>query len=74
LMFLSHFVEQLRGPGIPFPTKSEAMTMLRELLEVGKITPVIDNAYPLRDVREAFRHMVEDETRGKVILIPAEAT
>jgi NADPH:quinone reductase-like Zn-dependent oxidoreductase len=73
LIFLSSFVEQLRDPGIPFPTKSEAMTRLRELLEAGKITPVIDSAYPLREVREAFRHMVEDETRGKVILIPAEA-
>jgi NADPH:quinone reductase-like Zn-dependent oxidoreductase len=42
--------------------------MLRELLEAGKITPIIDSAYPLSETREAFRHMIEDETRGKVII------
>jgi NADPH:quinone reductase-like Zn-dependent oxidoreductase len=73
LMFLSRFVKQLRGPGIPLPTKREAMTVLRELLDSGKITPIVDSTYPLSEVHEAFRHMMEDETKGKVILIPAEA-
>jgi NADPH:quinone reductase-like Zn-dependent oxidoreductase len=72
-MVLSRFVKQLRGPGIPMPTKREGMAVLRELLEAGKITPIIDSTYPLGDVREAFRHMMEDETKGKVILTPAEA-
>jgi NADPH:quinone reductase-like Zn-dependent oxidoreductase len=73
LMILSRFVKQLRGPGIPMPTKREAMAVLRELLEAGKITPIIDSTYPLSEVREAFRHMMEDETQGKVILTPTEA-
>jgi NADPH:quinone reductase-like Zn-dependent oxidoreductase len=73
LVFLSRFVKQLRGPGVPMPTKRQAMAVLRELLAAGKITPVIDGTYPLSGVREAFRHMMEDETRGKVILTPAEA-
>lgn len=73
LMILSRFVEQLRGPGIPFLTKREAMVVLRDLLEAGKITPVIDSTYPLDEAREAFRHMMEDETRGKVILTPGGA-
>ncbi len=73
LIFLSRFVTQLRGPGISMPTKKEAMTVLREFLETGKITPVIDSTYPLSQVREAFRHMIEDETKGKVILTPAAA-
>ena len=72
LIFLSRFVTQLRGPGIPMPSKREAMAVLRELLEAGKVTPVIDSTYPLSEVREAFRHMMEDETRGKVILTPAD--
>ncbi len=73
LMVLSRFVKQLRGPGLPMPTKKEAIAVLRELLESGKITPVIDSTFHLSEVREAFRHMVEDETRGKVIITPAEA-
>jgi NADPH:quinone reductase-like Zn-dependent oxidoreductase len=72
-MFLSRFVKQLRGPGVPFPTKSGAIAALRELLAAGKITPVIDSTYPFSEVRAAFRHLMEDETRGKVILTPCEA-
>lgn len=72
LIVLSRFVKQLRGPGLPFPTKKEAIAVLRDLLEAGKITPVIDSTYPLGEVREAFRHMIEDETRGKVILTPVQ--
>lgn len=70
LMLLSRFVRQLRGPGTPLPTKKEAVATLRELLEAGKITPVIDSTYDLSEVREAFRRMIEDETHGKVILTP----
>jgi NADPH:quinone reductase-like Zn-dependent oxidoreductase len=68
LIFLSRFVKQLRGPGFPMPTKKDAMAILRELLEVGKITPIIDSTYPLSQAREALRHMIEDEIQGKVII------
>ena len=47
--------------------------VLRELLEAGKITPVIDSTYPLSETRKSFRHMIEDETRGKVIVTVEEA-
>ena len=68
LVFLSRFVKQLRGPRIPLPTKKDTTVVLRELLEAGKITPVIDTTYPLGEFRAALRHMIEDDTRGKVIL------
>lgn len=68
LIVLARFVKQLRGPGFPMPTKKEAMAILRELLEAGKITPVIDSTYHLSEAREALRHMIEGETRGKVII------
>ncbi len=68
LMFLSRFVKQLRGPSVPLPNKKEVMAILTELLEAGKITPVIDSTYPLSEAREAFRHMIEDELQGKVII------
>lgn len=70
LAALSLFVKALRGPGLPMPTKKEAMASLRKLLEAEKITPIIDSTFPLSEVREAFRHIIEDETRGKVVIIP----
>lgn len=70
LMFLSRFVKQLGGPRLPMPTRKEAMAILRELLAAGKITPIIDSTYPLSKVREALRHMSEDEIQGKVIITP----
>ncbi|HSL20326.1 MAG TPA: NAD(P)-dependent alcohol dehydrogenase [Vicinamibacterales bacterium] len=72
LMVLARFVRQLRGTGVPMPAKKEAMAVLRELLQAGKITPIIDSTYTLSQAREAFRHMIEDETCGKVILIAEE--
>ena len=72
LMVLSRFVKQLRGPGVPTPTKKEAIAVLRELLETRKVTPIIDSTYLLSEVREAFRHMMEDELQGKVIIVPAQ--
>lgn len=71
LMVLSRFARQLRGPGLPMPTKKESMAVLRELLETRKITPMIDSTFHLGEVREGFRHMIEDEIQGKVILLPA---
>jgi NADPH:quinone reductase-like Zn-dependent oxidoreductase len=49
------------------------MAVVRELLEAGKITPVIDSTYHLNEAREAFRHMIEDEIQGKVIITATEA-
>jgi len=41
---------------------------LRELLEAGELTPVIDRTYPLGDVPEAMRQIVEGHTRGKLVI------
>ncbi len=68
LMFLSRFVKQLRGPGLPLPTRKDAIAVLRAFLEAGTITPIIDSTYPLGEAREALRHMIEDELHGKVII------
>jgi len=71
LVVLSFFVRQLRGPGVPMLTKSEAIAEIAGLLERGGITPVIDSTYPLSETREALRHMVQDDLRGKVIVAPS---
>jgi NADPH:quinone reductase-like Zn-dependent oxidoreductase len=70
LIFMSRFVRQLRGTGLPAPSRQETLNMLKELLASGKITPIIDSTYPLSQVGEALRHMIEDGPRGKVIITP----
>ena len=44
------------------------LAVLRELLETGKVTPVIDRTYPLGEVAEAIRYLEEGHARGKVAI------
>ena len=41
---------------------------MKELLEIGKVTPVIDRRYPLSEVAEALRYLEEGHARGKVVI------
>ena len=44
------------------------LDVLRELLQAGKITPVIDRRYPLADTAAALRYLELGHARGKVII------
>lgn len=46
----------------------EDLVALKELIEAGKVTPVIDRHYPLREVPEAIRYVGEGHPRGKVVI------
>ena len=46
----------------------EHFDALRELIEAGKVTPVIDRTYPLSEAPEAIRHLEEGHPRGKVVI------
>ena len=50
----------------PFKTKDVAF--LTDLIETGKITPVIDRTYPLSEVPEALRYQEEGRARGKIVI------
>jgi NADPH:quinone reductase-like Zn-dependent oxidoreductase len=52
--------------------KQKDLVSLRELLEAGKITPVIDIRYPLHETAEAIRYLEEKHARGKVIITVEE--
>ena len=44
------------------------MLVLRELLESGKVTSVIDRRYELGEIGDALRYLGEGHARGKVVL------
>ena len=44
------------------------MDQLAKLLQEGKIFPVIDRCYPLREIVPAFRHVMENHAQGKVVV------
>jgi NADPH:quinone reductase-like Zn-dependent oxidoreductase len=44
------------------------LAYLKELLEAGKIAPVIEKSYPLSEVPAAIRYLVEGHARGKIVV------
>jgi len=46
----------------------EDLVFLGELLETGKIVPVIDRSYPLNEVAEAIRYIEDIHAQGKVVI------
>ncbi len=44
------------------------MEVLRELLEAGKVTPVIDRRYELSDIADALRYMGEGHAQAKIVI------
>jgi NADPH:quinone reductase-like Zn-dependent oxidoreductase len=63
----SPFVSQLlpfRGVKDP----GDRLVVLKELIEAGKISPVIDRTFPLSEVPEAIQYLETGQARGKVII------
>jgi len=44
------------------------LVFLKDLLETGKVVPVIDRRYPLSAVAEALRYLEEGHAQGKVVI------
>src|SRR5215203_1810182 len=64
---LSPFVGQKLGTFVSTPNH-EDLLVLKELIESGKVTPVIDRTYPLAEVPDAIRYLEEGHARGKVVI------
>ena len=62
--------KKLKNMGIAKPSQKDLLAM-KELLEAGKVTPVIDRSYPLSEVPAAFRYLGEGHARGKVVVAVA---
>ncbi len=46
----------------------EDLLFITELLETGKVVPVIDRRYPLSETAEAIRYLEKGHARGKVVI------
>ncbi len=43
---------------------------LTELIETGRLAPIIENTYPLHEMPDAMRHLVAGRARGKLVITP----
>jgi NADPH:quinone reductase-like Zn-dependent oxidoreductase len=64
---LSRFVSQNFTSFIA-KLKEEDLIFLRDLIQAGKVTPVIDRQYQLHEVPEAIRYLEQGHARGKVVI------
>jgi NADPH:quinone reductase-like Zn-dependent oxidoreductase len=54
--------------GLSSTVRGEDLQVLCELAEAGKVTPAVDQTYPLGEVPEAIRHLREGRARGKLVV------
>lgn len=69
-VMLSPFVRQsLRAPFLDhLKGHNDDLLSLVQLVDAGKVTPVIDSIYPLDEVPSAMWHLREGHARGKVVV------
>lgn len=66
-LLLSRFVSQNLSMFLAKPNSND-MRIIGELIETGKVRPVIDRRYTLSDVPAAIRYLEEGHARGKVVI------
>lgn len=67
LAVIAPFVSQLhpfRGAKDP----GDRLVVLKELIDAGKVTPVIDRTFPLSEVPEAIRFLETEQVKGKIVI------
>jgi NADPH:quinone reductase-like Zn-dependent oxidoreductase len=66
-LVLSRFVSQDMAVFLAELNKKD-LTVLRDLMQAGKLTPVIDRSYRLSEVPAAIRYLEQGHARGKVVV------
>ena len=65
--FRSKFTSQKFVTYIAKLTKDD-LNVLRDLMQSGKVAPVIDRTYKISETRDAVRYLEEGHARGKVVI------
>jgi len=71
VMLLGPFISMTGGNKMVLLMAKESqedLVYMRELIESGKVVPVIDRRYPFNEVAEAVRYYGEGHSRGKVVI------
>jgi NADPH:quinone reductase-like Zn-dependent oxidoreductase len=66
-VLVSPFVGQRLRSFFSKPKRAD-LVVLKEFIEAGKVTPVIDRAFPLSETPEAVRYVGERSTQGKTVI------
>jgi NADPH:quinone reductase-like Zn-dependent oxidoreductase len=70
-LFLGSLISRTEGKKVSslmHKPNVEDLVYMKELIEAGKVVPVIDGAYPLSEVAEALQYYVEGNPSGKVVI------
>ena len=67
---LAPFMRQ-QGKPLFATVNDQDMVALKELIEAGKVTPVIDRTYPFEEIPAALGYAAEGHARGKVVITVA---
>jgi NADPH:quinone reductase-like Zn-dependent oxidoreductase len=57
--------------GVSAKRNQKDLAFLKELVEAGKVVPVIDRSYPLNEAAEALRYLGKGHAKGKVVITMA---
>jgi NADPH:quinone reductase-like Zn-dependent oxidoreductase len=66
-LVVSPFVSHTLRPVSSKPNQAD-LQILKELIDAGKVTPVIDRTYSLSEVPDAIRYLHEGRARGKLVI------
>ncbi len=66
-LVMSPFLRQRLRPFVSKDGNGD-LVVLKELIEAGKVTPIIDRTYKLSEAPDAIRHLAEGHARGKVVI------
>ncbi|MGV9823301.1 NAD(P)-dependent alcohol dehydrogenase [Nocardia xishanensis] len=66
---MAPFVSQ-RLTSLTVAPNAADLVLLRDRIEAGEVTPVIDRSYPLDELPAAIRHLEQGHARGKIVIVP----
>jgi NADPH:quinone reductase-like Zn-dependent oxidoreductase len=61
-------IDKRRFRGVMANVNKKDLLFLKELLEAGKVVPAIDRRYPLAEVGDAMRYLINGHASGKVVI------